>query len=60
LLVEEVIPHLIDESVNELLTKMPSKMEIKHAVFDLNKEGAPGLDGFGDFFLSDLLGHCAK
>jgi hypothetical protein len=50
LLVEEVIPQLINEYVNELLTTMPSRMEIKHAVFDLNKEGAPGLDGFGAFF----------
>lgn len=50
MLVEEVIPQLINEYVNELLTTMPSRMEIKHAVFDLNKEGAPGPDGFGAFF----------
>jgi hypothetical protein len=50
LLVEEVIPSLIDDRVNALLTMIPSPSEIKNAVFDLNKDGAPGPDGFGAFF----------
>jgi len=50
LLVEEVIPNLIYSSTNNLLTNIPSKEEIKHAVFDLNSDGAPSLDGFGACF----------
>ncbi|CAJ2652147.1 unnamed protein product [Trifolium pratense] len=50
LLVEDVIPSLVSDNVNNLLTMLPSKEEIKTAVFDLNKDGAPGPDGFGAFF----------
>jgi len=48
--VQEVIPNLVDENVNTLLTMLPSHLEIKNAVFDLNTEGAPGPDGFGAYF----------
>jgi len=50
LLIEEVIPNLIDDNTNRLLTMMPSPEEIKYAVFDLNPNGAPGPDGFGASF----------
>jgi len=50
LLVEEFIPNLIDEPVNALLTKIPTREEIKHEVFDLNKDGALDPDGFGACF----------
>jgi len=50
LLVEEVIPRLIDDNTNNLLTMLPTHAEIKVAVFNLNKDGAPGPDGFGAFF----------
>jgi hypothetical protein len=33
-----------------LLTLLPSHAEIKHAVFALNSNGAPGPDGFGAIF----------
>jgi hypothetical protein len=49
-LVDEVIPHLITDDVNNLLTMLPSADEIKAAVFSLNKDSAPGPDGFGAFF----------
>lgn len=49
-LVEEVIPALVTEQVNNLLTMLPSTSEIKNAVFAMNKDGAPGPDGFGAFF----------
>jgi hypothetical protein len=50
LLVDELIPSLVSDNVNSLLTMLPSKEEIKNAVFDLNKDGAPGPAGFGAFF----------
>jgi hypothetical protein len=49
-LVDEVIPHLVTDDVNEILTMLPSAEEIKAAVFALNKDSAPGPDGFGAFF----------
>jgi len=52
-LVEEVIPDLIDESINTLLTNIPNADEIKHAVFDMKKDGAPGPDGFGPIFYQE-------
>jgi hypothetical protein len=50
LLAEEVIPNLVSEEVNSLLSMLPSHDEIKSAVSALNKDSAPGPDGFGAFF----------
>jgi hypothetical protein len=50
LLAEEVIPSLVTDEINALLTVLPSHLEIKSAVFALNKDSAPGPDGFGAFF----------
>ncbi|MCH79620.1 RNA-directed DNA polymerase (Reverse transcriptase), partial [Trifolium medium] len=50
LLAEEVIPNLVTDDVNALLTMLPSHDEIKAAAFALNKDRAPGPDGFGAFF----------
>jgi mannosylglycoprotein endo-beta-mannosidase len=49
-LVDDVIPSVIDDRLNNLLTMIHTPSEIKNAVFDLNKDGAPGPDGFGAFF----------
>jgi len=48
--VEEAIPCLIFESVNNMFTLTPSKEEIQNALFALNKEGAPEPGGFGAVF----------
>jgi ribonuclease HI len=50
LLADEVIPNLITNEVNSLLTALPSHQEIKAAVFALNKDSAPGPDGFSAYF----------
>ncbi|MCH85398.1 RNA-directed DNA polymerase (Reverse transcriptase), partial [Trifolium medium] len=50
LLIEDVIPNVIDNQLNNIITTLPSPAEIKSAVFYLNKDGAPGPDGFGAFF----------
>ncbi|PNX71458.1 ribonuclease H, partial [Trifolium pratense] len=50
LLTEEVIPKLVNDEVNALMTVLPSHDEIKAAVFALNKDSAPGPDGFGASF----------
>ena len=52
-LVEEVIPSLIDENTNNLLTMIPTEDEIKSTVFGKNGEGAPGPDGFGACFFQN-------
>jgi len=48
--VEEVIPNLVTDSINNMLTLIPTMEEVHNAVFNLNKEGAPGPDGFGAVF----------
>lgn len=50
LLAEEVIPQMISDDSNVVLTMLPSHMEIKAAVFALNKDSSPGPDGFGAYF----------
>ena len=50
LLVEEVIPSLVTDNTNQMLTMVPSSDEIHSAVFSLNKDSALGPDGFGDVF----------
>jgi hypothetical protein len=49
-MVENVIPSLLTDSLNNKLTMLPSSEEIKNAVFSLNKNSAPGPDGFGAIF----------
>lgn len=53
LLVDEVIPKLITNDINAVLTTLPSSLEIKAAVFGLNKDSALGPDGFGAFFFQN-------
>jgi hypothetical protein len=54
-MIEEVIPELITDRINNMLTLLPSQEEITKVVFDLNKDSAPGPDGFGAIF-SKLTG----
>ncbi|XP_019435946.1 PREDICTED: uncharacterized protein LOC109342412 [Lupinus angustifolius] len=53
-LIQEVIPRLVTDSDNSMLTSMPSLAEIKSAVFALNEEGAPGPDGFSGCFYQNF------
>lgn len=51
LLAEEVIPTLIEDHTNNLLTMVSSsEEEIKVVVFSLNSDGSPDPDGFGACF----------
>jgi hypothetical protein len=54
LLAEEAIPKLITDDINALLTLLPSIQEIKAVVYALNKDSAPGPDGFGAFFFHTI------
>lgn len=47
---DEVIPTLMADSVNSLLTVIPSMEEIHDAIFNLNKDISPGSYGFGGVF----------
>jgi len=49
-IIDEIIPSLVTENTNKLLTLLPSIDEIHNAVFSMNKDSAPGPDGFGAFF----------
>lgn len=49
-MVDDTIPRLVDDNMNYILTRLPSVVEITIAVFALNKDSAPGPDGFGVIF----------
>ena len=49
-LIDELIPSLITDRINNLLTLLPSDEEIYQTIFSLNKDSAPGPDGFGALF----------
>jgi hypothetical protein len=49
-MVTSCIPSLISQADNDMLCTIPSAIEIKHAVFGMNADGAPGPDGFGGHF----------
>lgn len=47
----DCIPNAITEEQRDEMNKIPTKEEVKSAVFSLNSESASGLDGFsGKFF----------
>jgi hypothetical protein len=54
-IIEEVIHNLLTDRINNMLCMLPSHGEIHNAVFSLNKDSAPGSDGFGAFFFK-LIG----
>jgi len=41
---------MVKVDVNTILTMLSSRQEIKVAIFLLNKDRAPDLDGFGAYF----------
>ncbi|XP_058746611.1 uncharacterized protein LOC131619539 [Vicia villosa] len=49
-LIQRVVPNLVNEETNDMLTRIPSSDEIYNAVTNLNINSAPGPDGFGAFF----------
>ncbi|KAM5552403.1 hypothetical protein ABKV19_026979, partial [Rosa sericea] len=49
-LVERLIPHLVTDGENQLLTALPSAEEVKSTVFSMDGSSAPGPDGFGGCF----------
>jgi len=46
---------MINETSNNLLIMIPSELEVKSAVFNLNQDRAPGPDGFGESFSQTYL-----
>ena len=46
----EYIPQLVTSEHNILLTQVPTLLEVRKAVFDLNPFSAGGLDKFNGFF----------
>lgn len=55
-----MIPNLVSNEDNDLLSKLPSMEEIKNAVFSMNGNGAPGPNGFGGFFYQHFWDIIAK
>lgn len=49
-LVDEVLQPVLSETMNDTLIAIPSLVEIKEAVFDINSSKAPGPDGFSSKF----------
>lgn len=46
----EVIPYSVDDQMNKILTLNPTANENKLVAFSLNKDSAPGPNGFGGVF----------
>ena len=58
-IVEQLIPSLVTNEENILLTKLSSAEEIKSATFSLDASSAPRLDGFKSVFYQhcwDIIG----
>ncbi|MGM2927280.1 hypothetical protein, partial [Bacillus cereus group sp. BC72] len=52
-LISRVIPSLVTDEENDILTKVPTEEEILSAVKLMDLSSAPGPDGFnGQFFIS--------
>jgi hypothetical protein len=49
-MVSSCILTLVTPEDNDMLCKVPTALEIKTVVFDMNVDGAPGPDGFGGHF----------
>lgn len=49
-LIKDIILNLISHEDNQLLTNIHTDIEIKEAIFNLNKDGAHEPDGFRAFF----------
>lgn len=48
--ISNYISHIVNQSDNDLLTKISYYMKIKFAVFTLNMNSAPGSNGFRRYF----------
>lgn len=59
-MVANLIPRRVTFEDNNMLVKLPLFEEIKVAIFDLNGDGAPGLDGFDGYFFQTFLDIVAK
>ncbi|XP_019430036.1 PREDICTED: uncharacterized protein LOC109337512 [Lupinus angustifolius] len=53
-LIDYVIPKLVTQEENTMLSRIPLEDEIRDAVFAKNGEGAPGPDGFGGCFFQEF------
>ncbi|KAK9289093.1 hypothetical protein L1049_017564 [Liquidambar formosana] len=49
-LVDSIIPQMVTEEENILLTSVPSAEEIRAAIFSMDPHSSPGPDGFNGFF----------
>lgn len=49
-MVDEFIPNLVNNIMNNLLTMPPSIKKVTHKVFNLNENNASSSDGFGGMF----------
>lgn len=53
------LPKLISQLSSIELTKLPNLKEVKNALFRIDSNKTPELDGFGACFL-ELLSYCQK
>lgn len=60
LLDEEVIPHSITDEIKVMLTMLPSHIEIRDAVFSLNKDSSPCSQVLEPFSSNCFLEYCQR
>ena len=49
-LIGEMIPHLVTNQDNDMLTAMPSLDGVRYVVFGMNNDVTPSPDGYGTHF----------
>ncbi|XP_060200410.1 uncharacterized protein LOC132628664 [Lycium barbarum] len=43
----DIVPKLVTEEMNAILTAIPTPQEVRQAIKDIDPDSSPGLDGFG-------------
>lgn len=52
--VKEVIPNMVTDAQNLMLTAVPTPTDVKEAVFEMSAESAPSPDGYSGKFFKEV------
>jgi len=58
-IIDDYIPKIVDNIMNAMPTNLSSCEEVKQAIFDINREGAPTPNGLGTLYY-DKYGYIVR